>query len=56
MQGTDIKAKKQKVISIVRDINISKDDLLDYLKTIDIEAIDKYNFGIGYCRESLRSF
>ncbi len=38
MQGTDLKAKKQKVIAIVRDINISKDDLLDYLRTIGIEA------------------
>lgn len=38
MQGTDTKAKKQKVIGIVRDINISKDDLLDYLKSIGVEA------------------
>ncbi|MEO8663882.1 MAG: translation initiation factor IF-2 [Ignavibacteria bacterium] len=38
MQGTDTKIKKQKIIGIVRDINISKDDLLDYLKTIGVEA------------------
>ncbi|MBK8552812.1 MAG: translation initiation factor IF-2 [Ignavibacteria bacterium] len=38
MQGTGVTAKKQKVIGIVRDINISKDDLFDYLKTIGIEA------------------
>ena len=38
MSETPIKAKKQKVIGIVRDINISKDDLLDYLKTIGVEA------------------
>lgn len=38
MSETPVKAKKQKVIGIVRDINISKDDLLDYLKTIGVEA------------------
>lgn len=38
MQETDIKIKKQRVISIASDINISKDDLLDFLKTIDIAA------------------
>ena len=38
MQGTGVTAKKQKVIGIVRDINTSKDDLFDYLKTIGIEA------------------
>ena len=38
MQGTDTKIKKQKIIGIVRDINISKDDLIDYLKTIGVEA------------------
>lgn len=38
MQSTDIKAKKQKVFSLVREINISKDDLLNYLMTIGIEA------------------
>jgi translation initiation factor IF-2 len=38
MQGTETKTKKQKVISIVKEINISKDDLIAYLKTIDVEA------------------
>ncbi|MBL8007121.1 MAG: translation initiation factor IF-2 [Ignavibacteria bacterium] len=38
MQGTDTKTKKDKVISIVREINISKDELLEYLKTLKIEA------------------
>ncbi len=38
MQGTGINARKQKVIGIVKDINISKDDLFDYLKSIGVEA------------------
>lgn len=38
MPGIEVKAKKQKVISIVKEINISKDDLIDYLKTIGVEA------------------
>lgn len=38
MQGTEEKAKKQKVIGIVKDINISKDELLEYLKSIGLEA------------------
>ena len=38
MQETDIKIKKQRVSSIASDINISKDDLLDYLKSINITA------------------
>jgi translation initiation factor IF-2 len=38
MQGTEVKATKQKVIGIVRDINISKDDLLEYLKSIGLDA------------------
>ena len=38
MQETQTKARKQKVISIVKEINISKDDLLKYLKSMGIEA------------------
>lgn len=38
MLSADTKIKKQKVISIVKNINISKDDLLAYLKSIDVDA------------------
>ncbi|MEO8446661.1 MAG: translation initiation factor IF-2 [bacterium] len=38
MPITDTNIKKQKVISIVREINTSKDVLFDYLKTIGVEA------------------
>ncbi|HMS33016.1 MAG TPA: translation initiation factor IF-2 [Ignavibacteria bacterium] len=38
MQGTGINARKQKVIGIVKDINISKDDLFNFLKSIGVEA------------------
>lgn len=38
MPGTDNKAKKQRVITLVKEINISKDDLFEFLKTIGVEA------------------
>ncbi|MDQ3022610.1 MAG: translation initiation factor IF-2 [Bacteroidota bacterium] len=38
MQGTEVKAKSQKIIGILKDINSSKDELLEYLKSIGIEA------------------
>jgi len=38
MHSSETNIKKQKVISIVKNINISKDDLLDYLKSISVEA------------------
>lgn len=38
MQSTETNIKKQKVIAIVKNINISKDDLLDYLKSINVDA------------------
>ena len=38
MQETDIKITRQKITSIAKEINISKDDLLDFLKSIDISA------------------
>ncbi len=38
MQATETKARKLKVIGILKDINISKDDLLEYLKSINVEA------------------
>lgn len=37
MQGLEIKIKKSKVISIIKDVNSSKDDILDYLKSIGVE-------------------
>jgi len=38
MQGSELKIKKQKVISIIKEVNSSKDDILDYLKSIGVEA------------------
>ncbi len=38
MHSSETNIKKQKVISIVKNINISKDDLLDYLKSISVDA------------------
>ncbi|MEO6696272.1 MAG: translation initiation factor IF-2 N-terminal domain-containing protein, partial [Ignavibacteria bacterium] len=38
MQGPEVKIKKQKVISIIKEVNSSKDDILDYLKSIGVEA------------------
>jgi len=37
MQGSEVKIKKQKVISIVKEVNSSKDEILDYLKSIGVE-------------------
>jgi len=38
MSGTDFKAKKLRVIAIVKEINISKDELFEFLKGIGVEA------------------
>jgi len=38
MSGTETNIKKQRVISIATKLNISKDDLIDYLKSIQIVA------------------
>ena len=38
MQSIETKIKKQKVHSLVKEINISKDELISYLKTINIDA------------------
>jgi len=37
MQGLEVKIKKSKVISIIKDVNSSKDDILEYLKSIGVE-------------------
>lgn len=47
MSEQETKARKQKVISIVREINISKDDLLEYLKSIGIEATINTTLDVG---------
>ncbi len=39
MPNTEIKAKKQKVISLIKEINISKEDLISYLSTVGVDHV-----------------